>query len=128
MKRLLVVGLVLCMGIFLASVCVAADRDAIKSQVDEVVVAINGGDAPDKFADAAKKDPYVFIMEASGMMLVHPSLVGKSLKESAEPVYSSLLNATADGVWVDYEWQGKQKHSYVRKTDGGLIVGSGYSE
>jgi hypothetical protein len=27
-----------------------------------------------------------------------------------------------------YEWKGKQKQAYVRKTDGGLMVGSGYTE
>ena len=54
--------------------------------------------------------------------------LGKSLKEVAEPVYNELINATADGNWVDYVWKEKQKHTYVRKTKGGLIVGSGYSE
>jgi len=39
-----------------------------------------------------------------------------------------LTKATAAGVWVDYVWKEKQKHTYVRKTKGGLIVGSGYSE
>jgi hypothetical protein len=129
MKRLLVVGLMLSLCIFTASGAFAADRDAIKGQVDEIVVAINGGKAADQFADAAHKEPYyVFIMKKSGNMLVHPSLTGQSLKEKAEPVYNALLKSTADGVWVDYVWQGKQKHSYVRTTDSGLIVGSGYSE
>jgi len=55
-------------------------------------------------------------------------LVGQSLKEKAEPVYNECAKATAAGVWVDYVWKEKQKHTYVRKTKGGLIVGSGYSE
>ena len=38
------------------------------------------------------------------------------------------VKATADGVWVGYVWKEKQKHTYVRKTTGGLIVGSGYTE
>ena len=48
--------------------------------------------------------------------------------DQAEPVYNEVIKATADGNWVDYVWQEKQKHTYVRKTKGGLIVGSGYSE
>ena len=57
---------------------------------------------------------------------MHPALVGKSLKEVAEPVYNELLKATDDGVWITYEWKGKEKNTYVRKAKGGLIVGSGY--
>jgi hypothetical protein len=60
--------------------------------------------------------------------LVHPTLVGKSLKEVAGPVYAELIKATAEGKWVDYIWKEKQKHTYVRKAAGGLIIGSGYSE
>jgi len=66
---------------------------------------------------------------------VHPSLIGQSpkgkhetfnLKEKAQPVYNECAKATADGVWVNYVWKEKQKHTYVRKTKSGLIVGSGY--
>lgn len=60
--------------------------------------------------------------------MVHPSLTGKSLKKKAQPVYDECVKATADGLWVDYVWKKKQKHTYVRKTKSGLIVGSGYSE
>lgn len=107
----------------------AADKDAIKKQVDEIVVAMDGGKTADDFKDAAKREPYyVFIMEVDGKLLVHPSLVGQSLKEKAPPVYDAVAKATPEGVWVDYEWQGKMKHSYVRKTKSNLIVGSGYSD
>ena len=67
-------------------------------------------------------------MEEQGMLLVHPTLTGQSLKEKAEPAFTACATATADGTWVGYVWKGKQKHTYVRKTKGGLIVGSGYSE
>jgi len=60
------------------------------------------------------------------MLLVHPSLVGQSLKEKAEPVYAECAKATAKGVWVKYVWKEKPKNTYVRKTKSGLIVGSGY--
>jgi len=129
MKKLFIVVFALIAAVALATGAPAADKDAIKAQVDEIVVAIDGGKTPQDFQDAAKKEPYyVFIMQQDGAMLVHPSLTGKSLKESAEPVYSALLASTPEGTWVDYEWQGKQKHTYVRTTKGGLIVGSGYSE
>jgi hypothetical protein len=65
-------------------------------------------------------------MEEDGMLLVHPSLVGESLKEKAEPVYTECAKATAEGVWVSYVWKEKPKNTYVRKTTSGLIVGSGY--
>jgi hypothetical protein len=128
MKKLAVVSVVLVLGLVLAGGVFGADKDAIKKQVDEVVAGLNGGKTAGDFADYAKKDPYVFIMEASGNMLVHPSLVGKSLKETAEPVYTEVVKGTPEGLWVDYEWQGKKKHTYTRKTAAGLIVGSGYSE
>ena len=129
MKRVAIISLTLIMGLCLATGAFAADKAAIKKQVDDIVVAIDGGKMAKDFTSAAQNKPsYVFIMEEGGMLLVHPSLVGQSLKEKAEPVYNECAKATAAGVWVDYEWKEKQKHTYVRKTKGGLIVGSGYSE
>jgi hypothetical protein len=56
-------------------------------------------------------------------------LQGKSLNtDKFKPVYDALIKATPDGVWVEYTWQDAQKKSYVRKTAGGLIVGSGYTK
>ena len=129
MKRVAFISLILVLGLCLATSAFAVDKDAIKKQVDDIVVAIDGGKMAKDFASAAQNKPYyVFIMEENGMLLVHPSLVGQSLKEKAEPVYNECAKATADGVWVSYVWKGKQKHTYVRKTKSGLIVGSGYSE
>jgi len=129
MKRVAIISLVLIFGLCLATGAFAADKDAIKKQVDEIVVAIDGGKTAADFSSAAQNKPsYVFIMEEGGNLLVHPSLVGQSLKDKAEPVYNECAKATADGVWVGYVWKEKQKHTYVRKTKSGLIVGSGYSE
>jgi len=129
MKKYAVITLVLVVGLSLAAAVFAAvDKAAIQKQVDEIVAAIDGGKKAEDFADAAKRDPYVFIMEKGGKLLVHPSLVGQNLKEKAEPVYNECVKATPAGAWVGYVWQGKQKHTYVRMTKNGLIVGSGYSE
>lgn len=129
MKKYAVITLVLVVGLSLAAAVFAAvDKAAIQKQVDEIVAAIDGGKKAEDFADAAKRDPYVFIMEKGGKLLVHPSLVGQSLKEKAEPAYNACVKATPAGAWVGYVWQGKQKHTYVRMTKNGLIVGSGYSE
>ncbi len=129
MKRIAIVSLAMILGLCLATGAFAADKTAIKNQVDQIAVAIDGGKKASDFKDAAQKKPhYVFIMEEGGKLMVHPSLAGQSLKEKAEPVYNECVKATADGKWVDYMWKGKQKHTYVRKTKAGLIVGSGYSE
>jgi hypothetical protein len=129
MKRMTIIFLVLILGACLAPGVFAADKDTIKKQVDEIVSAMNGGKNAEHFKEAAHNEPYyIFIMEKDGTLLVHPSLTGENLKEKAEPVYNECAKATSDGLWVDYEWKGKQKHTYVRKTEGGPIVGSGYSE
>jgi len=129
MKRVAIISLTLIIGLCLATGAFAADKAAIKKQVDDIVVAIDGGKMAEDFTSAAQNKPsYVFIMEEGGMLLVHPSLVGESLKEKAGPVYTECAKATAEGVWVDYVWKEKQKHTYVRKCKSGIIVGSGYSE
>ena len=127
MKRATIISLAFILGLCLATGVFAADKDAIKKQVDTIVVAIDGGKTADDFKSAAQNKPsYVFIMKEGGEMLVHPSLVGQSLKDKALPVYNECSKATADGTWVKYEWKGKEKNTYVRKTKDGLIVGSGY--
>jgi len=130
MRKYALISLVVFVGLALAgAVFAAVDKAAIQKQVDEIVAAIDGGKKAENFMDAAKRQPYyVFIMEKDGKLLVHPSLVGQSLKEKAEPVYKECVKATAAGTWVSYVWQGQQKHTYVRMTKNGLIVGSGYSE
>lgn len=130
MKRVTLTCLVLLLGMFLATGALAeADKAAIQKQVDEIVTAIDGGKTAADFKDAAKREPYyVFIMEEDGKLLVHPALEGESLKEKAEVVYNAVVKATPEGSWVEYEWKGKMKHTFVKKTKSGLIVGSGYSD
>ena len=66
----------------------AVDEALISKNVDTIVVAIEGGD--DIMAMTADAyEPYMFIMEEGGKMLVHPSLAGESLKEKAPPVYTA---------------------------------------
>lgn len=113
--------------LFLATGVIAADKAAISKNVDGIAAALDGGKtAADFKADAYT--PYAFIMEQGGNLLVHPSLAGQNLKDKAAPVYEAVAKATPEGIWVDYEWQGAKKHSYVKKTKAGLIVGSGYSD
>ncbi len=103
----------------------AVNKETIASNVDSIVAMIESG----KDANSIKADsvnPYAFVMEIDGKMLVHPSLTGQSLKEKAPPVYTALLQANPHGIWVQYEWNGKIKHSYVKMTKNNLIVGSGY--
>ena len=127
MKKCFLILLVVVVGLSLTGVVSAADKNAIKAQVDEIAIAIEGGKPASDFADAAKRTPnYVFIMEESGNLLVHPKLVGESLKEKAAVAYDAVVQATLEGNWVMYEWDGKEKNTYVRKTKTGVIVGSGY--
>ena len=127
MKKYLLIMLVVLVGLSLTGFVSAADKDAIKAKVDEIAVAIEGGKPASDFADAAKLKPhYVYIMEEGGKLLVHPSLVGKNLKEVAAPAFDAVAQATMEGTWVKYEWKGAEKNAYVRKTKTGVIVGSGY--
>lgn len=124
MKQL-VVALSAVFVLFAATGSWAINKAKISENVNSVAAAIdNGKDAktfkPDTFT------PYVFILEGEGKLLVHPSLTGKSLKEKAPPVYAALAKATPEGVWVQYEWKGKTKNTYARRTKNNLIVGSGY--
>jgi hypothetical protein len=127
MKKFFMITMVMILGLSLTGVVIAGDKDAIKAQVDEIVTAIDSGTKAADFSEAAKRKPYyVYIMEESGTLVVHPSLTGKSLKEAAAPAYDAVVKATPAGTWVKYQWKGKEKNAYVRKTKDGDIVGSGY--
>jgi hypothetical protein len=111
--------------LFMAADAWAVDKAAISNNVDTIVAGIEGGqDVMDFKADAY--EPYAFIMEEDGTMLVHPTLAGKSLKEEAPPVYDALVVAGPEGAWVKYQWKGKEKNTYAKRTKSNLIVGSGY--
>lgn len=125
MKRLLVVFSLVAALFLVAGQSYAFDKDGIKKNVDEIVVAIDSGKPAASFAPDAYS-PYAFIMEKGGTMLVHPSLTGQDLKEKAKLIYDALQSATPQGEWLTYEWKGKQKHTYARLTKTNLIVASGY--
>jgi hypothetical protein len=127
MKKVALMMVVLVMGLSLAAGVFAQDKAAIQKQVDEIVKAIDGGKTAADFESAAQNKPYyVYIMKKDGKLLVHPSLEGKNLKEAAMPAYEAVSKATKDGTWVKYEWKGAEKNAYVRETNNGEIVGSGY--
>ena len=102
----------------------AADKTTIKRNVDEIVSAINNGKAATGYA-ADAYTPYAFIMDENGKLLLHPDLKGEYLLEKAAPIYEALQQATPEGKWVTYFWKGTEKHTYVRKTNSNLTVGSG---
>lgn len=124
MKRLLVLISMVALTL-LATQAFSADREAISKNVDAMVAAIDGGKAATDYAPDAYT-PYAFIMDANGMLLVHPKLAGKDLKEVAKPIYDALQAATPAGVWVQYQWDGKEKNTYAKKTKNNLTVASGY--
>jgi len=127
MKKSSITLLALIVGLVLTASVFAGDKEAIKSQVDDIAQAINGGKMASDFKEAAEREPYyVYIMAEDGQLLVHPSLEGKNLKEVAAPAYEAVGKATEEGTWVKYEWKGAEKNAYVRKTKAGPIVGSGY--
>jgi len=103
-------------------------KDTVKKQVDEVVAGLDSGKKAEDFAAVAQMDPYVFIMEDAGTLLVHPTLAGQDLKEKAAIIYNEVAKGTPEGAFVRYEWAGAKKCTYSRKTKSGLIVGSGFNE
>lgn len=103
-------------------------QDVIKKKVDEIVALLDSGREPEDFAYAAKDDPYVFIIEPHGRLLVHPTLVGQNLKVKAKAVFDLFDQGPSDGEYVRYLWGGGNKFTYFRKTKNGLIVGCGYNE
>ena len=126
MKKNLFLGLVLLVGMMLTGVTLANEIEQNKILVDEVVVGINNGKKAEDFKDLAKKEPYyVFIMEEDGRFLVHP--IYTRLEAWDKDLLDTLSKATTEGLWVSYLWHGK-RHTYVRKTKSGLIVGSGHQD
>lgn len=109
----------------LATTVPAINKGDISKNVDNIVSGLEAGKKAEEFKSDAY-EPYAFIMKEDGVMIVHPSLAGKSLKEKAQPVFDALSQATPGGVWVQYTWKGKVKNTYAKKTTNNLIVGSGY--
>jgi hypothetical protein len=106
----------------------AADKkeieQQIKNQVDEVVAAIDSGKKAEDFEYLSKKDPhYLFIMKPDGGVLFHPYYS----RVWGVP-YDAIIKGTTEGLWVEYILIDKMRHSYVKKTKGGLFVVMGYSD
>lgn len=110
---------------FVATAAWAIDKVVISTNVETIVAELDAGKDSSSFTSDSY-DPYVFILEEGGTLLVHPSLTGESLKEKAAPVYEALAAADPKGSWIQYEWKGKVKNTYAKRTQGNLIVGSGY--
>ena len=131
MKKFAIISFVLVIGLCLGANSIAADRGAIEKAVAAVSkqMCAPGGSA--EGACKANQPPaglYVFIMKKSdGMLVVHPTLSGKSLKaDKYKVIYDQLIKATSDGKWVQYMWKGNQKNTYAILTDTDYIVGCGY--
>lgn len=106
MKKALTICLAMVIGICLSTVAMAADEGAIKGNVDAIAAGIDDGKAHTDYKPG-DYDPYVFIMEKGGKMVVHPSKQGHSLNtDEFKPVYDALVQSTPDGVWVEYQWAG----------------------
>jgi hypothetical protein len=117
--------LLLVLAFFFVANVMAEDRMAIEKNVNELVGAIDAGkDAAGFAADAYT--PYVFIMETDGVLLVHPTLAGENLKDKALPIFEALCKATPEGLWVQYTWKGKEKHTFAKRYGANLIIASGY--
>ena len=127
MKRLALMMSMFVVLAFTTSASAAVDKAAIATNVDTIVAMIDAGKDAKEFK-SADYEPYAFIMKDNGLMLVHPSLIGVNYaeKENLTPIYNALKTASTDGAWIEYEWKGKTKHSYIKKTKSNLIVGSGY--
>jgi len=98
----------------------------IKKQVDEVVAALDSGKKAEDFKGLSIKGiEDLFIVGPGGTLLVHPEYVGQNLK-TWRATYDAIVQATTEGLWVEYEHHRLPKRSYVKKTKGGLIVASGY--
>ncbi|CAN2042269.1 Single Cache domain-containing protein [Candidatus Magnetomoraceae bacterium gMMP-15] len=121
MRKFSIVTLALILGLCMAAGAIASDP-AIEAKVADVVNQLNGGAAPASLASVAQGAPYVFIMQADGKFLVHPSKVGQSASGN---VLDQLKKATPAGNWVSYEWEGKTKNTYVKTASSGVIVGCG---
>ncbi len=124
MKQVLHIFFCMAAYFLLTTGALAADKAAIKNNVDAMVAAIDNGKVATSFA-ADTYTPYAFVMEPSGKLIVHPHLAGEYLQEKAAPVYSALQQATTEGIWVSYFWKGAEKETYVRRTKSNLTVGSG---
>ncbi len=125
MKQLVCLLILVAIFVFNGDLKAEERNIAIEKNVEQLVSALDRGkDATSYATDSCT--PYVFVMEEGGKLLAHPTLAGENLKEKALPIFKALVTATPEGVWVNYAWKGKIKHTYTKKTKSNLIVASGY--
>lgn len=126
MKKSVLFSFVLFVGFcFVTCSSFAADKKGIENAVSSVAMA---GIFTDKACEAnAPEGLYIFIMEKEGKLLVHPKK--DTLKDLNTPkykvIYDELIKATSDGLWVQYQWNGKEKNTFVKEAKG-KIIGCGY--
>ncbi len=125
MRHVLLVLAIFVASCFTTQILAATDRAIVMRNVDEIVAMLDSGK---HFSSAPQTghNHYSFIMDQKGTMLSHPSLIGQDLREKALPTYVALLDATPEGMWLTYQWEGKKKRTYAKLTKRNLIVGSGY--
>ncbi|MGD9732075.1 MAG: hypothetical protein AB7U45_07815 [Desulfamplus sp.] len=125
MKRELLIGLMILFVLSVPFSAFAADRDAIEKSVSAVV---SSGKLDDETCKAnAPESLYIFVMEADGKLLVHPKkdAIQNLNAPKYQVIYEQVSKATPEGVWVQYNWDGKDKNTFVKKA-GDKIVGCGY--
>lgn len=125
MKRELLIGLMILFVLSVPFSTFAADRDAIEKSVSAVV---SSGKLDDDTCKAnAPESLYIFVMEADGKLLVHPKkdAIQNLNAPKYQVIYEQVSKATPEGVWVQYNWDGKDKNTFVKKA-GDKIVGCGY--
>ncbi len=125
MKKSILFSFVLFVGLCCATYSFAANKKAIEKAVSSVTIE---GVYNAKACEAkAPEGLYIFVMEMNGKLLIHPSK--DAIKDLSTPkykvIYDELIKATSDGVWVQYQWKGKEKNTFVKKA-GIKIVGCGY--
>jgi signal transduction histidine kinase len=125
MKRVALIGLVLFFSLYLPFSAIAADKHAIEKGVSAVVAAGTFDDATCKAN--APESLYIFVMEEGGKLIVHPkkdAIVSLNAPKF-QVIYDQVIKATPEGTWVQYQWDGKEKNTFVQKS-GDKIVGCGY--
>ncbi|MBF0303309.1 MAG: hypothetical protein HQK73_09730 [Desulfamplus sp.] len=125
MKRVALISLVLLLGLCVPFSAIAADKEAIEKGVSAVV---SSGKLDDETCKAnAPESLYIFVMEEGGKLLVHPKkdAIQNLNAPKYQVIYDEVKKASPEGVWVKYNWDGKEKNTFVKKV-GDKIVGCGY--
>ncbi len=125
MKRVMLMVVVSLFTLSVPFFAISADREAIEKGVLAVVSSGNFDDATCKAN--APESLYIFIMAEDGQLIVHPKK--DEIKNLNTPkyqvIYDQVSKASPEGNWIKYNWDGKEKNTFVKKS-GDKIVGCGY--